>query len=154
MLQKTAREALGIDLTNQVVVIDEAHSPSSPTTTACADIHSTTSRSDLIPTLLALSTTRLLFRTLETSLSQVSIYLHKFRNRLSANHALHLKRLVTFLDALRKFTSEWVEAKKGEKNARVCVEVMAVGELMQRLGRKAESVNLLEVEAYLRNSKV
>jgi hypothetical protein len=26
LLQKTAREALGIDLTNQVVIIDEAHS--------------------------------------------------------------------------------------------------------------------------------
>ena len=26
LLQRTAREALGIDLTNQVVIIDEAHS--------------------------------------------------------------------------------------------------------------------------------
>lgn len=29
LLQKNAREALGIDLTNQVIVIDEAHSQSS-----------------------------------------------------------------------------------------------------------------------------
>lgn len=31
---------------------------------------------------------------------------------------------------------------------------MNVGELMQRLGRKAEGINMLEVEAYLRSSKV
>lgn len=29
VLQKSAREALGIDLTGQILVIDEAHSPSS-----------------------------------------------------------------------------------------------------------------------------
>ena len=31
---------------------------------------------------------------------------------------------------------------------------MTVGELMQRLGRKAEGVNLLEIESYLRSSRV
>lgn len=31
---------------------------------------------------------------------------------------------------------------------------MTVGELVQRLGRKAEGVNMLEIESYLRSSKV
>lgn len=34
------------------------------------------------------------------------------------------------------------------------VEVLTSGELMARLGRKAEGVNLLEIEKYLRESKV
>jgi hypothetical protein len=34
------------------------------------------------------------------------------------------------------------------------VEVMTVTELLRRLGRKTEDVNMLEVEAYLRSSKV
>lgn len=109
---------------------------------------------DLIPTLLSLSTTRLPFHILQNSLSQVSIYLSKFRTRLSANHALHLRRLVIFLDALKKYASVWLEKKKGDKNVKERVEVMTVGELMQRLGRKVEGINMLEVEEYLRSSKV
>jgi chromosome transmission fidelity protein 1 len=34
------------------------------------------------------------------------------------------------------------------------VEVITSGELLRRLGRKAEGINLLEVEKYLRSSKV
>jgi chromosome transmission fidelity protein 1 len=33
-------------------------------------------------------------------------------------------------------------------------EVLTSGELLRRLGRKAEGINLLEVEKYLRSSKV
>jgi hypothetical protein len=108
----------------------------------------------LISTILSLSTTRLPFNTLDTSLSQVSIYLSKFRTRLSANHVLHLKRLITFLEAFKRYSTEWLEAAKGKKQLDGGVEVMTVAELMQRLGRKAESINLLEIESYIRSSKV
>ncbi|KIM88996.1 hypothetical protein PILCRDRAFT_812883 [Piloderma croceum F 1598] len=134
LLQKTAREALGIDLTNQIVIIDEAH--------------------NLISTILSLATTRVPFHTLDTSLSQVSIYLTKFRTRLSANHVLHLKRLITFLEALKRYSTEWLEAAKGKKQLGGGVEVMTVAELMQRVGRKAESINMLEIESYVRSSKI
>lgn len=134
LLQKTTREALGIDLTNQVVIIDEAH--------------------NLIPTLLSLSTICLPFHVLDTSLSQVSSYLSKFRVRLSASHTLHLRRLITFLHAFRKYSAEWLAAKKENKKMDRRIEVITAVELLQRIGRKAEGVNLLEVEAYLRNSKI
>ena len=44
--------------------------------------------------------------------------------------------------------------KGGGQGKGVGVEVMTSGELMARLGRKAEGVNLLEIEKYLRESKV
>jgi chromosome transmission fidelity protein 1 len=47
-----------------------------------------------------------------------------------------------------------LEAKRGKKYLDGEVEVMTVAELMQRLGRKAEGINMLEIEAYLRSSKV
>ncbi|KAI0710304.1 DNA repair helicase [Cerioporus squamosus] len=138
LLQKTAREALGIDLTDQVVIIDEGH--------------------NLTSTLLSLSTTRLLLRTLSNARHQLSIYLSRFRNRLSTTHSLHLKRLTNLLDALAKYADEWRDEhlkSKGEQGRRgPDVEVMTSGELMQKLGRKAEGVNLLEVEKYLRESKI
>lgn len=71
---------------------------------------------------------------------------------------LHLKRLVVFLDALKKYTSEWKESRRGttaEKTSlKEKVEVVTVTQLLEGLGRKASGVNLLEIEAYLRRSKV
>ncbi|KAF9462983.1 helicase C-terminal domain-containing protein [Collybia nuda] len=141
LLQRTAREALGIDLTDQIVIIDEAH--------------------NLIPTLLSISTTRLPFSTLTTSLQQVGIYVSKFRNRLGAENMLHLRRLVVFLDALKRYTLEWKDSRRNnsavrsqETHAGEKAEIMTVAELLERLGRKAAGVNLMEIEAYLRRSKV
>ncbi|KAG6841256.1 hypothetical protein C0991_000396 [Blastosporella zonata] len=135
LLQKTAREALGIDLTDQIVIIDEAH--------------------NLIPTLLSLSTTRLPQATLVTSFMQVCTYVSKFKNRLGPANLLHLKRLVVFLDALKKYVLEWKESRIGKPTSVVeKVEVMTPAQLIERLGRKASGINLLEIEQYLRASKV
>ncbi|KZT03940.1 DNA repair helicase [Laetiporus sulphureus 93-53] len=156
LLQKSAREALGIDLTDQVVIIDEAH--------------------NLISTLLSLGTTRLSLRTLSTARQQLSVYVSRFRNRLTTSHALHLIRLTGLLDALQRYAEDW-STGQAHSNARSDmqkpdmkqqsgvkkqdaklhvpgVEVLTPGELLQRLGRKTEGVNLLEVETYLRKSKI
>ncbi|KAF8918871.1 helicase C-terminal domain-containing protein [Mucidula mucida] len=131
LLQKSAREALGIDLTDQVVIIDEAH--------------------NLIPTLLSLSTHKVSFQVLATSYHQVCAYVSKFRNRLAPDNILHLKRLVAFLDALKKYLLTWKEAdaRKMQK-----VEIMSVAELVGRLGTKAASINLLDVSKYMKKSKI
>ncbi|KAK0187881.1 helicase C-terminal domain-containing protein [Armillaria mellea] len=131
LLQKSAREALGIDLKDQIVIIDEAH--------------------NLIPTLLALSTHKLSLSTLETSYKQVCIYVSKFRNRLSPVNLLHLKRLVAFLDALTNYTLSWKEddVRQNQK-----VEMLSVAELLGRLGNKVAGINLLEITGYLTTSKV
>ncbi|KAF7299172.1 Chl1 helicase [Mycena indigotica] len=127
LIQKTAREALGIDLTNQVVIVDEAH--------------------NLIPTLLSLSTCRLSSSLLALSLSQVSVYVNKFRARLSGHNLVRLKWLILYLEALKKFAEDW-QLKKAKE------QVITVAELQEKLGRQAASINLLEVERYLRDSKI
>ena len=116
-------------------------------------------------TLLSLSTTRLPLRTLSAARHQLSIYLARFRNRLSTVHALHLRRLANVLEALAKYAEEWRDGgsqaqAQGDGNTKAKgrtgteVEVMTSGELMARLGREVEGVNLLEIEKYLRESKV
>jgi len=65
----------------------------------------------------------------------------------------HLKRLVVFLDALKKFMVQWKEKKCAEDKTEK-VEVITVAELLEQLGRKAAGINLLEVERYLKDSKV
>lgn len=116
--------------------------------------------SDLIPTLLSLSTTRLSYPTLATSFQQVCIYVSKFRNRLGPGNMLHLKRLVVFLDALHKYVMEWKQNRiskstnGGKPGRSETSEIITVAELSERLGRKAAAVNLLEISEYLKRSKV
>ena len=117
-----------------------------------------------VSTLLALSTVTLQTRTLTTALNQLSIYLAKFRGRLTTEHSLHLRRLVALLEALSKFAEEWKATHAANKNgaaaglgksaAQPAADVLTSGELMARLGRKVEGVNLLEIEKYLRGSKI
>jgi chromosome transmission fidelity protein 1 len=73
-------------------------------------------------------------------------------SRLSARNMLNLRRLVMFLDALQKYAVEWKE--KNTKSNGSKAEVMTAAELVDRLGRKASGVNLLEIEGYLKRSKV
>ncbi|TFK48655.1 DNA repair helicase [Heliocybe sulcata] len=133
LLDKTAREALNIDLANQIVIVDEAH--------------------NLIATLLSLATISLSFRTLSSSLDQLTVYFSKFRNRLTPHHALHLKRLMTLLVALRSALSSRSMSEK-TKGVKETTEVMTVGEFIRSLGRKVEGVNFAEIETYLRSSKI
>ncbi|EIW81280.1 DNA repair helicase [Coniophora puteana RWD-64-598 SS2] len=128
LLLKSAREALGIDLTGQVVIIDEAH--------------------NLIPTLLSISSSSLSFGTLSAALSQVTVYYKRFRNRFSPTHALHLKRLVEFMSSLQRFLKEKAASKPSTQ------EAMTVPDLGCALGHKVEGINLLEIVEYLKTSKV
>ncbi|KAF9257517.1 DNA repair helicase [Marasmius fiardii PR-910] len=131
LLQKSSREALGIDLTNQVVIIDEAH--------------------NLISTLLSLSTNRLTLRTLRIALSQVGVYVAKFRNRLSPQNLLHLKKLATFLDSLKKFMVDWQQHAISHPSK---AEVLTGTEFLERLGSRVIGLNTLAIEKYLKTSKI
>ncbi|KAF8558368.1 DNA repair helicase [Imleria badia] len=135
LLQKTSREALGIDLSNQIVIIDEAH--------------------NLIPTLLSLSSVRVTSHTLSTSLNQVTTYHEKFRTRLSPLHSLHLKRLINYMEAIQRVMDDW-KATRSEAGSttEARTQVFTISNFMEKLGRKAVGINLLEIEAYLKKSKI
>ncbi|KAI0057841.1 DNA repair helicase [Artomyces pyxidatus] len=126
LLQKNAREALSIDLSNQIIVVDEAH--------------------NLLSTLLSLSTVTLPLRTLELCLAQLSAYMSRFKNRLSSKHSLHLNRLLRLLETLRSAMLDW--RKQG------LAEVTTVDDVLLKLGRKLEGINVLEIQSYLRRSKL
>ncbi|KAH9989681.1 helicase C-terminal domain-containing protein [Russula compacta] len=126
LLHRDAREALGIDLTNQIVVIDEAH--------------------NLISSLLGLSTVTLPLGTLSLCLEQLTAYISRFKNRLASKHVLHLKRLYRLLHMVKDLLSNWQQ--------RDLPEVMTVDGLLSELGGKLEEINFLEVQNYLRRSKL
>jgi chromosome transmission fidelity protein 1 len=59
---------------------------------------------------------------------------------------------VIFLDALKSYIGDWKDAKAKKQDEKT--EVMTVGDLIGRLGKKVAGINLLEIEAYLKRSKV
>ncbi|KAJ3711787.1 helicase C-terminal domain-containing protein [Lentinula raphanica] len=152
LLQKSAREALGIDLKDQIVIVDEGH--------------------NLIPTLLSLSTVTISLPLLRTALHQVTTYVAKFRNRLNPANMIQLKRLLAFLESLAKFVGEWrdqrveprtsqpaqtshMKSDKNQKPAQLATqEVLTPTELIERMGRKVAGLNMLEIEKYLKKSKI
>lgn len=117
---------------------------------------------DLIPTLLSLSTASLPFNVLSTSLHQVATYMHKFQGRLSPANLLHLQSLVAYLESLKKYTSSWKEetlqklkaGSSGPQKTNPRTEVITLVELTRRLGKRVVNINLLEIEKYLKKSKV
>ncbi|KAI5835242.1 DNA repair helicase [Schizophyllum commune Tattone D] len=127
LFQKSAREALGIDLKDQIVVIDEAH--------------------NVIPTLLSLSTTSVPLSQIRLSLAQVTTYLAKFKTRLKHVHVLSLRRLTVFLESL-------VACVEGWGGGEGVTEIMTPNDFVSRLGKKVEGINLLEVERYLKASRI
>ncbi|KAJ3758309.1 helicase C-terminal domain-containing protein [Lentinula raphanica] len=131
LLQKSAREALGIDLKDQIVIVDEGH--------------------NLIPTLLSLSTVTISLPLLRTALHQVTTYVAKFRNRLNPANMIQLKRLLAFLESLAKFVGEWRDQRPPQLATQ---EVLTPTELIERMGRKVAGLNMLEIEKYLKKSKI
>lgn len=109
----------------------------------------------MIPTLLSLSSVRVTSRILSTSLQQVTTYYEKFRTRLSPLHSLHLKRLINYMEAIQKVMGDWRTARSQAGSAADAkTEVFTISNFMEKLGRRAVGINLLEIEAYLRKSKV
>ncbi|CAE7051005.1 unnamed protein product [Rhizoctonia solani] len=144
LLQGRAREALGIDLTDQVVIVDEAH--------------------NLIDTILAVHTLPVSSTILRVAKTQVDIYRSKFRNRLKTKHVVHLTRLSVLLTAFQNFTEAWINGSTGTADDKPGAtggkkkppqeEMFGVAEFVRMLGAHAENINPLEIEKYLRESKI
>jgi len=64
---------------------------------------------------------------------------------------LHLKRLVLYLDAIKKYTVAW---KATQSTAKVKSEVLTLSDLVGRLDKRVAGINLLEIKDYLKRSKV
>ncbi|RSH93859.1 minichromosome maintenance protein 5 [Saitozyma podzolica] len=136
LLQKNAREALDINLRDQIVVIDEAH--------------------NLIDTLLGIHSTTLTSYQLSNAASQLQQYLQRFRSRLKPVHALWVRQTLGVLQGLVKVCERYVSGQTptGKDKSKAKVEMLDTNQLMGRLGGGSDQVNLMEMVAYLKESKL
>ncbi|KAL8280650.1 hypothetical protein RQP46_006973 [Phenoliferia psychrophenolica] len=137
LMQKSAREALGISLKGHVVVIDEAH--------------------NLINSLLSLHSTSITLSTLSTLRTALMTYLKKFSSRLTGANALYLKQLLVVLKGLATFADEWAKpvGTTGESAGKKKEAMLGVNEFVRGLkGGAIDQINLLKLDTYLKNSKM
>ncbi|KAG9233062.1 helicase C-terminal domain-containing protein [Amylocarpus encephaloides] len=80
LLQKSAREALGISLKGHVVIIDEAHNLMD----AISNIHGI----------------EITFKQLKSAREQLGVYLHKFRHKFKGKNRIYLAQLIRVIDSL------------------------------------------------------
>ncbi|TQS34994.1 hypothetical protein Golomagni_04600, partial [Golovinomyces magnicellulatus] len=80
LLQKSAREALGIDLKGQVVIIDEAH--------------------NLMDAISNINSVQISLTQLKRAREQLGIYLMKFRNRLKGKNRVYIAQFLRVIDSL------------------------------------------------------
>jgi chromosome transmission fidelity protein 1 len=132
-LQKNAREALGINLRDQIVVIDEAH--------------------NLIDTLLSIHSTSLTSPQLSSATSQLQQYLQRFRSRLKPAHALWIRQTLGVLQGLVDVSERFIADQKGDKG-KGKAEMIDANQLMTRAGGASDQVNLLEMCSYIKESKL
>src|ERR1700760_4408762 len=126
ILQKSARDALGISLKDHVVIIDEAH--------------------NLMDSICSINSCSVTLSQLKRGRGQLLLYLQKFRNRLKGKNRVYVTQIVRLLDSLISVL-ETKMAKDSPPEG-----VLSNSELLS--GKGADQINLFKLDIYLQESKV
>lgn len=125
LLQKSAREALGISLKGHVVIIDEAH--------------------NLINAVEGIYSAQISQSQLTRAREGLLAYLQRFRNRLKGSNRVYVTQVVRVIDSLLQFTSGLKDTKKSGGT----VEPAAL-----LSGKGIDQVNLTKLVRYINDSKL
>ncbi|OJD29995.1 atp-dependent rna helicase chl1 [Diplodia corticola] len=126
LLQKSAREALDINMKDHVVIIDEAH--------------------NLMDAINGIYSVSVSLSQLQRSRSQLTTYLQKFRNRLKGKNRVYVAQTVRLLDSLVGYL-QGTAAKATDAEG-----VVQIGDLMS--GKGVDQINLYKLLRYLDESKL
>ncbi|KAK4548814.1 hypothetical protein LTR36_008587 [Oleoguttula mirabilis] len=125
LLQKSARDALGISLKGHVVVIDEAH--------------------NLMNAIEGIYSTQISETQLKLARASLIMYLQKFRNRLKGSNRVYVTQVVRIVDSLLLFTSS-LGAAAGPSGTLEPSQLLT--------GKAVDQVNLSKLVRYLNDSKL
>lgn len=129
LLQKSAREALGLSLKDHVVIIDEAHNLMD----AVAGIYSVT------VTLTQFQQAR----------AQLTAYLQKFRNRLKGKNRVYVAQLIRVIDSIivHLRSREDRDANNSSMDGQVDVTSLMSG-------KGVDQINLYKLNQYVQDSRL
>lgn len=127
LLQKSAREALGLSLKDHVIIIDEAH--------------------NLMDAILGIYTVEVSLAQLQRAREQLTVYLQKFRNKLKGKNRVYVTQVVRLLDSLISY----LQTAAAQHRQSASGNVQAVDLLR---GKGVDQINLHKLMNYLRESKL
>lgn len=125
LLQRTAREALGISVKGHVVIIDEAH--------------------NLMDAVEGICSAQITLSQLRLARESLMTYLQKFRNRLKGSNRMYVTQVVRVIDSLVQYATP-LEADKGAGG------VVKLGALLA--GKGVDQINLTKLVRYISESKL
>ncbi|KAH0073180.1 ATP-dependent RNA helicase CHL1, partial [Aureobasidium melanogenum] len=125
LLQKTAREALGLSLKNHIIIIDEAH--------------------NLMDAISSIHTVEVSLQQLHLARAQLTAYLQRFRNRLKGKNRVYVTQVVRLLDSIANYLQS-LEAKNGVEG------IVQATDLLK--GKGVDQINLYKLMHYLQESKL
>lgn len=125
LLQKSARDALGISLKGHVVIVDEAH--------------------NLMDAIAGIYSVSISLSQLKGARKGLGIYLQKFKNKLKGQNRVYVAQVVRLQDSLIGF----LEGKAGTRPAEGGVEASQL-----LAGKGVDQINLYKLLRYLQESKL
>ncbi|KAK6434693.1 ATP-dependent DNA helicase chl1 [Oleoguttula sp. CCFEE 5521] len=125
MLQKSAREALGISLRGHVVIVDEAH--------------------NLMDAVESTYSAQITEAQLRFGREALMIYLQKFRNKLKGGNRVYVAQLVRVIDSLLLAITQ-VQAVSGEGG------VLGASALLA--GKAVDQINMSKLAKYISESRI
>lgn len=125
LLQRTAREALGISVKGHIVIIDEAH--------------------NLMDAVEGIHSAEITARQLSLARESLMTYLQRFRNKLQGGNRVYVTQVVRVIDSLLACTSS-LEAAKATGGT------VSVSSLLA--GKGVDQINLNKLVRYISDSKL
>ncbi|CZT50071.1 related to ATP-dependent RNA helicase CHL1 [Rhynchosporium secalis] len=125
LLQKSARDALGISLKGHVVIIDEAH--------------------NLMDAISSIHGVEVTLRQLKRARTQLGVYLQKFRNRLKGKNRVYVAQVVRVIDSLAGYVESRLALPKSDG-------IVSDKDLLS--GKGVDQINLFKLIKYLQDSKL
>lgn len=126
LLQRSAREALGLSLKGHVVIIDEAHN-----------------LMDAIAGIYSISVT---LSQVQRARGQLTVYLQKFRNRLKGKNRVYLAQIIRILDSIISYLQTKDTKQEPADGLVDRVSIMS--------GKGVDQINIYKLNAYLHESKL
>ncbi|KNC95958.1 DNA repair helicase (rad3) [Spizellomyces punctatus DAOM BR117] len=126
LLQKTARESVGITVKGNIVIIDEAH--------------------NLIDAITSVHSVSLDSRQLNRSEAQLQSYLQKYKSRLKGKNLAYIRQLLLLIKALQRALRPLMSEERAQSYIR------RTNDFVHDLD--IDHINLFKIEKYLVNSRL
>lgn len=126
LLQRTAREALGLSLKDHVVIIDEAH--------------------NLMDAIAGIYSVSVTLGQVQQARAQLTAYLQKFRNKLKGKNRVYVAQTVRILDSILAYLQSIDADPKATDGLVDMVSIMS--------GKGVDQINVFKLNAYLQESRL